>query len=76
MQALYEWAESKRLSVRALRVGALELHLEPLRPSPSPHVAPESVPSAAETERAEERRFLETLLHSSGADITPFLRRA
>ena len=51
------------------RTGDLELRLGPSAP-PAVTLVEQPV-----SEAEEERRSLETLLHSSGADITPFLSR-
>lgn len=51
------------------RVGEIELRLEPLPPTVSP------VAEQPRDEAEDERRSLETLLHSSGVDPAPFLAR-
>lgn len=54
------------------RCGELELRLEP---APAPPVSSVPVaPPEPENDEDAERRSLETLLYSSGAEVEPFLR--
>jgi hypothetical protein len=66
LRDLYAWMRSE--GVLYARMGEIELRLGP---APSLPVADESPLSPAD----EERRSLETLLYSSGSDVTPFLTR-
>lgn len=53
------------------RVGEVALTLGP----PIATFVPQGQPSPPESPEEAERRELQDLLHSSGADVTPFLRR-
>lgn len=73
LRELYEWMRER--NVLYARSGELELRLGP---SPLPvqdravHTSPPDANSPVDDD--EERHSLETLLHSSGADVEPFLR--
>lgn len=69
LRDLCEWMRSA--GVAYARTGDLELRLGPPPAPPASEDAPLQLPP-----EDVERRELETLLHSSGADVTPFLKRA
>lgn len=70
---LYAWMK-ERGDVLQARAGDIELRLAD-RPIAA-LVASEQPDSSPESPEDAERRDLENLLHSSGADVTPFLRGA
>jgi hypothetical protein len=69
LDELCAWMRSN--GATSARVGDVALTLGP--PIASPVYSEQ--PSLPESPEDVERRDLETLLHSSGADVTPFLRR-
>lgn len=75
LEALRAWADQHGLLSRArvLRAGDLAIEVAPQPPHAPPAVAtlPDPPPDPSDVER----RNLEVLLYSSGADVTPFLPR-
>jgi hypothetical protein len=71
LRELYAWMREEKILYA--RCGDLELRLEP---APPPLVSSVPVATSPDTESDEdpERRSLETLLYSSGAEVEPFLR--
>lgn len=67
LKELHAWMKAE--GIPYARTGDLELRLGPAAPPPAALIEPPL------SDAEEERRSLETLLHSSGADITPFLSR-
>ncbi len=71
LSALFTWCQERKLTPRALCVGAIRVELD----APTP-ARPVTFDVEAPTDsRDEARRTLETLLHSSGADVGALMSR-
>lgn len=70
--ALLAWMRSQNPPVLHARAGEVELWLRELPIAPVGHLGQ---PEPDDSPEDAERRELETLLHSSGGDVTPFLSR-